>query len=113
MKLTNQQIDALVAQEHEKFNTTNVVKEVKPSKPQLNLAKKLQNLVATIPKEIVAQMPYAYLKDCTEATFLRAILKVDNIVKPVAAFDKVKFRNKILIASIDANDLKELQEKLK
>lgn len=111
MKLSKQQIDAIV----DKIKTVKTIeyksKVEKAKKEQLKTkapsAKKYYEIYKTLPKELINILYYR--KDLSE----KIILDMISNVKIENKFNANDFRNQIILASIDAQDLDELSKKLK
>ena len=113
MKLTNQQIDALVEQEAQVFKEANKEKVNPVNKKLVVLANKYAKILKQIPEDVLDEFHYTRIANIDEDSFLKVLQNLDEeYVKPVV-FDKNAYRNKILVASIDAKDLAELNSKLK
>lgn len=111
MKLTNQQIDALIAvceQKHNKKNAAhNEAKQKEADKKNIGLVKEYLKIYKAIPERL-KQFMYSR-RPLTEKYLLDEMRGNANLVK----FDIRDFRNKILIASIDSATMVELKQKLK
>lgn len=115
MKLTNQQIDALVAQKAAEFAEANKKEDKPVDKKLVALAEKYTKLLAQIPLKILENIGYSRISSVSKKDFLRILTNLEpdkEDVKPIVRFDSNAYRNKILIASIDSKNLAELNSKL-
>jgi hypothetical protein len=111
MKLSNQQIEALIAK-IQKENKAKILQEVEALRNDPVIIKKAEGykqLLSKVPKDI---------RDCSRYSDDRDMLK--KIITELVDKSKIKtkelyssdLRNDILVASIESNDLKELSNKL-
>lgn len=111
MKLTNQQIDAIV---NEAIGANSVAineekDKIRNDKKVISEAEKYMTILEKIPNDI-RNIVYN-LRSITKDTFIQAI--TSKIERKVTVLNSNKLRNKIIIASIDSKDIEELKSKLK
>lgn len=109
MKLTNQQIDALL-NNVEKQKKLEYQKEydLKVKENNIKNKKEITSLLKTYEKipKILKDLMY-YNKNLSEKTITDSLNKIEK-----KSFDKSDLKNQIIIASIDSKDMEELQKKL-
>ena len=111
MKLTNQQIDAIVSDQTVKFNSIQAAKrEEKKKNQELNIrAQGISKHLMQVDKDIRDQLLLSYYGNPTPDVILNLLVNKKFKKKH---FDTTSLRNKIIIASIDAKNLAELTKKL-
>lgn len=111
MKLSNQQLDALVSKIYNNSKQEDLYKikckECKVNPKTIALANKYEKTLNSIPEKIRNKL---YIKT-TNNQFLDAIVQTTIVEPPLKSRTDIK--NEILIASIDSETFNELQEKLK
>jgi hypothetical protein len=112
MKLSNQQIDAIVSQQENKFDSANKI-QAEFTKNKLEKmkakAKQICLIAKKIDKEVIEEMGYEY----TEKRVFDKIKSIERSKIPSAPkFDSDKFKTDLIIASIDSNTMDELKKKL-
>ena len=110
MKLTNQQIEAVISNvreiEETKFEKEYKEKKDKETKAKAPLAKKYYQMYKSLPVEL--QKHFSPYDRISESSILNSLVKVEK-----KTFQTKELRNKIILASIDAASLEELKMKLK
>lgn len=111
MKLTNQQIDAIVADQTTKFNKKEDSRRALLEKNNVlnNEAKRIANHLMEMDKDIRDSLLLSYYKPLTPNVILNLLVNKKFNRKH---FDTTKLRNDIILASIDVKDLAELTKKL-
>lgn len=113
MRLNNQQIEAMVAQERQDFEAKKKnAKSLIPNKVKREAAKYL-SFLNKIPARVVEHLGYCSISNINEKKLISAIMDAEGLEIEPTKFDSTAYRNKILIASIDSSDLAELQAKIK
>lgn len=114
MKLSNQQLEALVSKvynEEQKINDKiylDAKKKVQSDKKHLAVAKKYAAALNSIPQSLRKRM---YIDKGDEKEFLAYITR--PLIPELKHVEKQPIRDKILIASIESDTLIQLQDKLK
>lgn len=110
MKISSLQVEALVSQiiADNKREIAKERKEIQKKEKQKGIAKKYARLIAQIPQEV---RRVTYLKDYTEDYFVEKLSDYTKV--KTKALDRNEVRNKILLASIDAQDLEQIKQNLK
>jgi hypothetical protein len=108
MKLSNQQIDAIIETQSAKLTKqkADISSKLKDNIKLKKEAKRWAEYIAKIPDNIIPQ----YNKPKEESILIKLVAEVmaiNNINLPTS-----DLRNKLIIASIDSKDMAELQEKL-
>ena len=109
MKLSKQQVEAIVCSVAEKENIK-IRSEAKKSetilrKEKLPLAKKYFAMYQALPTDLRKHLsPYDRV---SEKSILDSLVSVD-----IKSFDKDSLRRKLILASIDSKDMDELKKKL-
>lgn len=112
MKITNQQIDAIVSETMRKENlrVNNEKDKLKEDTRIVAEARKYLSLIEKIPLDIRKSIYGFY--DINLDKIVNAIIAAKKLTIPYK-LNHSELRNKIIIASIDSKDIEELKSKLK
>lgn len=115
MKLSNDQINALVTQaqivNNEKIKKDNDKLRAANKLSVEREAKKYVELLNKIPKDLRNSIGL-YDGNIVLSNIIEKVYKIKNIKSNMQVLDHQKLKNEIIIASIDSSDLNELKSKL-